>query len=154
MARRKRHSRPSVLVTFEEPHPSAWADSKDSSLFQLAARLRSPSKNLHAAMTELAQAEQRLSEVQTEGSQRWRRPSWYVAAEAKEEAAGNAIELIYQQIAQTPAHTKAGLAIKLQLVAELYGETLSSATRSTTRTWFPSCCGRFSPIPLVSSRDR
>lgn len=133
MARRKRHSRPSVsgLVTFEEPHPFAWADSKDSSLFQLAARMRVAEQTLHAAMTELAQAEQRLSEVQTEGSQRRRRPSWYVAANAQEEAAGEALELIYQKIVQTPAHTKAGLAIKLQLVAWLYGENLSDAADDT-----------------------
>ncbi len=106
----------SGLVTFEEPHPSAWAGSKDSPLFQLAARMRVAKQTLHAAMTELAQAEHRLSEVQTEGSQRRRRPSWYVAAGAQEEAAGEALELIYQKIVQTPAHTKAGLAIKLQLV--------------------------------------
>ncbi|MDP2368145.1 hypothetical protein [Rhodoferax sp.] len=80
---------------------------------------------LHAAMAELARAEQRLSEAQKEeGANRRRRPSWYVAAKAKEEAAGDALELIHQQIAQTPAHTKAGLAIKLQLTAMLYGENL------------------------------
>jgi hypothetical protein len=60
-----------------------------------------------------------------------RRPSWYVAAEAKEEAAGDALELIYPQIAQTPAQTKAGLAVKLQLVAGLYGETLSEGVHDT-----------------------
>lgn len=130
MARKKCRSRSSVpgLVTFEEPHPSAWAGSKDAALFQLAARMRVAEQTLHATMTELAQAEQRLSEVQTEeGSSRQRRPSWYAAAEGREEAAGDALELIYQQIAQTPAHTKAGLAIKLQLMAALYGETLSEA---------------------------
>ena len=134
MARRKRPKRSSVsgLVKFEEPHPSDWVGSGDAALFQLAARMRVAEQSLHAAMTELAQAEQRLSEVQTEeGSNRRRRPSWYVAAEAEEEAAGDALELIYQQIAQTPAQTKAGLAIKLQLVAVLYGETLSEAVDDT-----------------------
>ena len=124
---RKRPRRPPIsgLVKFEEPHPSAWAGSRDAPLFQLTARMRVAEQALHAAMTELAQAEQRLSEVQKEeGANRRRRPSWYVAAEAKEEAAGDALEMIYQQIAQTPAHTKAGLTIKLQLTAILYGENL------------------------------
>lgn len=134
MARRKRRKRSSVpgLVTFEEPQTSDWAGSKDTALFQLAARMRVAEQTLYVAMTELAQAEQRLSEVQQEERPgRLRRPAWYVAAEAKEEAASDALELIYQQIAQTPAQTKAGLAIKLQLVAELYGETLSNADDDT-----------------------
>ncbi len=123
---RKRPRRPpiSALVKFEEPHPSAWAGSRDAPLFQLAARMRVAEQILHAAMTELARAEQRLSEVQKEEGAKRRRPSWYVAAEAKEEAAGDALEMIYQQIAQKSAHTKAGLAIKLQLTAMLYGENL------------------------------
>ncbi|TAJ31624.1 MAG: hypothetical protein EPO64_02285, partial [Nitrospirae bacterium] len=90
-------------MKFEEPHPSAWAGSRDAPLFQLAARMRVAEQTLHAAMTELAQAEQRLSEAQKEeGANRRRRPSWYAAAEAKEEAAGDVLEMIYQQIAQTP----------------------------------------------------
>src|SRR5690348_15556611 len=96
----------SGLVRFEEPAPADWGSSPDGPLFQLAARLRLAEKALDAAMSELAEAEQRLSEAQTEkGSSRRRRPSWFVAAEAKEEAAGDALELIYQQIAQTPART-------------------------------------------------
>ncbi len=134
MAHKKLRSRHSVpgLVTFEEPHPSAWGGSKDAALFQLATRMRVAEQTLHATMNDLAQAEQRLSETQAgEGSIRRRRPSWYVAAEAREEAAGDALELLYQQIAQTPAHTKAGLAIKLQLVAVLYGETVGDVVADT-----------------------
>lgn len=129
MTRRKRRWRPSVspLVRFEEPHPSTRASDKDAALFHLAAKVRHAEQTLHTAMAQLAQAEQRLSEVQAEERRR-RRPSWYVAAEAEEEAAGNALELIYQQVVQTPAHTKAGLAIKLQLAATLYGETFSEGT--------------------------
>jgi hypothetical protein len=112
-------------VKFEESRPSARADNKDAALFHVAARLRVAEQALNAAMTELAQAELRLADVQAEaGPGRRRRPPWYIAAEAKEEAAGDALELIYQQIALTPAHTKAGLAIKLQLTAMLYGENL------------------------------
>src|SRR5689334_14522407 len=122
---RRRLSSTSALVRFEEPDPSARADNRDATLFNLVARMRVAEQTLHAAMTALAEAEQRLSEARPEeSSSRRRRPSWYVAAEAKEEAAGNALELIYQQIAQTPARTKAGLAIKLQLTAMLYGENL------------------------------
>jgi hypothetical protein len=54
-----------------------------------------------------------------------------VSAEAKEKEAGAALEAIYRQIAEAPAHTKAGLAIKLQLVAMLYGENLEEGGGDT-----------------------
>ena len=70
-----------------------------------------------------AQADQRLSEALKGRGDTGRRaqPAWFIAARDKEEAAGDALEGIYQQVALTPAHTKAGLAIKLQLVVLLYG---------------------------------
>jgi len=128
MARRKRSRRHSVLglVKFEEADPAAWADSMDRRLFQLAARMRVAEQALHAAMDELAQAEQRLS-AQT----KQKRPAWYAAAEGKEKQAGAALETIYRQIAETPAHTKVGLALKLQLVAMLYGENLDEGGDDT-----------------------
>lgn len=125
MVRKNRPARRFVseLVRFEEPAPADWGSSPDGPLFQLAARLRLAEQALDTAMSELAGAEQRLSRTE-KGSSRRKPPSWFGAAEAKEQAAGDALELIYQQIARTPAHTKAGLAIKLQLTATLYGENL------------------------------
>jgi hypothetical protein len=127
MARKKRRRRSSTstLVRFENSPFSTRAGNNDAALFHLAARMRVAEQTLNAAMTALATAEQRLLEGRTEErSGRRKRLSCHIAAEAKEEAAGNALEVIYQQIAETPAHTKAGLAIKLQLTAMLYGENL------------------------------
>ncbi len=128
MGRKKRPRPPSVpgLVKFEEPHSSAWAGSRDAGLFQAAAKMRVAEQELDAAMDELALAEQRLSELpkakRTIG--RVGRPAWFVTAEQKEQAAGHALEDLYQQISRLRAHTKPGLAIKLRLLAELYGEAV------------------------------
>lgn len=126
MARRKRPRRAPIsrLVKFEEPHPSSWAGSRDAELFQAAAKMRVAEQELNTAMDELSLAEQRLSDLpknkRTLG--RGGRPAWFVAAVEKEQAAGHALESIYQQITRLRAHTKPGLAIKLRLLAELYGE--------------------------------
>jgi hypothetical protein len=77
---------------------------------------------LHDAMDELAQAERRLSELPRKRRPA-RRPAWFVAAVRKGQAAGDALEQVYQQIAQARAQTKAGLGIKLRLLVALYGET-------------------------------
>ena len=127
MARRKRPRRPSVpgLVTFEEPTPMAWASSRDERLLRLAARMRVAEQALHAAMDELAQAEQRLPGPARTGPAG--RPAWFAAVARKEEAAGEAVEQSYREIASIRAHTKAGLAIKLGLAMQLYGETVDES---------------------------
>lgn len=124
MARRKRPRRLSVpgLVKFDEPSPAAWANSRDGRLLRLAARMRVAEQALHAAMDELAQAEQRLSAAARTG--RTGKPAWFVAATRNEEVAGEVVEQFYREIAGVRAHTKAGLAIKLSLAVELYGETV------------------------------
>lgn len=123
MARGKRPRRPSVpgMVVFEETDPTAWAGSRDGRLLRLAARMRVAEQALHAAMDELAQAEQRLSGAARAG--RTGKPAWFVAVVRNEEAAGEAVEQLYREIASVRAHTKAGLAIKLSLALQLYGET-------------------------------
>lgn len=108
------------MVKFEEAGPGAWADSKDAALLQLAARVQVAEQALHDAMDELAQAERRLSDS-SRSPQSARQPAWFVAIVRKEQAAGDALEQVYQQIAQTRAQTKEGLGIKLRLLAALYG---------------------------------
>jgi hypothetical protein len=75
-------------------------------------------------MDELAMAERRLSDASKKRRTigRSARPPWFVAAAQKELVAGQALEVVYEQITRWRAHTKPGLAIKLRLLAELYGE--------------------------------
>lgn len=122
MAKRKLPRRLSVpgLVKFGEADPGAWAGSKDATLFQLAARMQVAEQALQDAMDELGQAERRLSDLVTDRPPA-RQPAWFVAIARKEQAAGDALEQVYQQIARTRAHTKEGLGIKLRLLAALYG---------------------------------
>jgi hypothetical protein len=107
----------------EGPAPSGRT-SRDAALFELAARLLGADQAHAAAMTKLARAEQRFAAMAAPKKRGRRRPAWLAAAQERETATGDALEVIYYQIAQTPARTKAGLAIKLRLVALLYGETV------------------------------
>ena len=126
MAKRKRPRRHSVpgMVKFEEPDSAAWVGNKDGPLLRLAARLSVAEQALDAAMDELERAEQRLSAAR---ANRPAKPSWFVAAAQKEEAAGEAVEQLYREIGRVRAHTKAGLAIKLRLAAQLYGDMVDEA---------------------------
>lgn len=120
MARRKRTGGGPVpeLAGFKP------ADSQtDARLLWLAERMRSGERALQAAMDELAAAEQRLSQ--------WRRtkrtgrpPAWYGAAVRRERTAGAALEGTYKAIARARARTSSGLAIKVTVLATLYGEVL------------------------------
>src|SRR5688572_6263279 len=100
MAGRRRPRRHSVsgMVKFEEVGPAAWGTSKDAPLFQLMARMRVAEQALHGAMDELAQAEQRLAEL-PETRRAARRPVWFTSAVQKEQAAGDALEQVYEAIA-------------------------------------------------------
>lgn len=101
------------------------------------------SANEALALPALQRAEQWLS---TQIKQK--HPAWYGAAEAKKKQAGDALETLYRQIAETPAHTKVGLALKLQLVAMLYGENLDEGRDDTDivsillRSLITDECGR------------
>jgi hypothetical protein len=81
---------------------------------------------LRAAMTELARAERKLAKLDGM-SAKYDLPPWFVAREEAEAAAGALVESLYEQIAETRAHSKAGLAIKLRLVATLYGDDPTTA---------------------------
>jgi hypothetical protein len=120
MARRRptRHGSVPGMVRFEEPKAAVLATSGDGALFQLGARVAE--QTLDDAMVELAQAEQRLYQLSREKSAPRHTPTWFVATQERETAAGDALETLYRQIA--PPNTKAGLAIKLQLAALLYSE--------------------------------
>ena len=77
-------------------------------------------------MDELARAEQRLSPAERTG--RTGKPAWFIATTQKEETAGEAVEQLYREIGSVRAHTRAGLAIKLRLALQLYGETADEPT--------------------------
>jgi predicted ArsR family transcriptional regulator len=108
------------------PEPAGFksADSQsDVRLFRLAERMRLADHALQAAMDELAAAEQRLSKWRrTKGS--GRPPAWYGAAVRRERTVGAALEEIYKAIARARARTRSGLAIKVRVLATLYGEVL------------------------------
>lgn len=111
------------MVRFGEPKAGTGPISGDAELFHLAARLRVAEQTHDEAMAELAQAEQRFSQL-SRAKDSPRIPTWFVAAERREAAAGNALEIIYRQIAQAPAETKIGVSIKLRIVMLLYGESI------------------------------
>jgi hypothetical protein len=120
MARRKRTGGGPVP---ELPSFNPAGSQSDARLFRLAERMRSGERALQAAMDELAAAEQRLSKWQrTKG--RGRPPAWYGAAVRRERTAGAALEDIYKTMARVRARTKSGLAIKVTVLASLYGEAL------------------------------
>lgn len=127
MARRKRPraGSPPDLVRFEEPKGTPTGP--DASLIQLARRMRVAEQALDEAMDELAEAERRFAALPEVERRSRRTPAWFTAARDREGAAGDALESIYRQIAQTPARTKTGLALKLQLVALLFGENADEA---------------------------
>lgn len=130
MSRRRRLSRSSIVTatTFEKGDSAAPEQSKDWQLLRLAARMRAVEQTLQAATDEVAQAEQRLSSAR---KTRPLRPARYIAVVAKEKKAGATLEFFYRSIAQSSAHTRAGLAIKLQLAAMLYGDNLEGAGDDT-----------------------
>ena len=107
------------------PEPARFkADAQtDARLLRLAKRMRSAEHALQAAMEELAGSERRLSERSTaKGSNR--PPAWYATAVRRERAEAAALEEIYKAIARARARTRSGLAIKVRLLATLYGEVL------------------------------
>jgi hypothetical protein len=94
----------------------------DIRLLRLAERMRLAEHALQAAMDEVAGAERRLSEMR--GKAGSRQPTWYRAAAQRERIAGVAVEDIYKAIARARARTWSGLAIKVTVLATLYGEAL------------------------------
>ena len=101
---------------------SAVDGQSDARLLRLAETMRLAEQTLQAAMEELANAEQRLS--QTPRKKGGRRPGWYDAAVRRERKAGAALEDIYKAMMRVRARTRPGLAIKVTVLATLYGEVL------------------------------
>ncbi|WP_300782358.1 hypothetical protein [Enhydrobacter sp.] len=101
------------------------ADSQgDARLLRLAKRMQAAENALHAAMDELAGAERRLLEGSRKGR---RRPAWYTAAVRREREAGSILEDVYASITAIRARTAGGLAIKVRLLATLFGQTPGQA---------------------------
>ena len=91
------------------------AATEDISPFDLAEQLTAAQYTFQAAAMELARAERRLrhSVLDTDI------PLWFVAREQAEAAAEAQVQVLYERIVQAHAWTKAGLAIKLQILAGL-----------------------------------
>jgi hypothetical protein len=96
----------------------------DARLLRLAKRMQEAEHALHAAMDELAVAERRLLEGPEKGR---RRPAWYTAAVRREREAGSILEDVYARITAGRARTTVGLAIKVRLLATLYGQVPGQA---------------------------
>jgi hypothetical protein len=102
------------------------AETEDAKLLRLASTMKMVERELHAAMDRLESAEKRLSQLPGTKRARGRRPAWYLAAVQKERITGKNLERTYHQIARVRAKTKVGLAIKVRLLADLYGELVGS----------------------------
>jgi hypothetical protein len=98
---------------------------EDAELFDLAEELSGADHVLQAAATKLARAERKLERTTLVSGHDL--PTWFLADEEDEAAARAVIDSLYEQIADTRAHTKAGLAIKLRLLAALYGDDPTAA---------------------------
>jgi hypothetical protein len=105
----------------------------DTSLFELADELSAAVHELSAASARLSQAERRLAR-QPAADAKEPLPAWFEAAEAAESAASALIGRLCIQIANIPARTKAGLAVKLRLVAGVFSEDDSAAGRRAGRS--------------------
>jgi hypothetical protein len=128
MARTRRLStRPprSYLVAYDEPLSSEVSAGPDSALLELARRMRLAEQALHEAMDDLVDAEQRHAATRAKPLRR--QPDWLIAAQRRESAAIDSLEAIFQAIVRAPAHTKAGLGIKVQVIANLYGQSADDA---------------------------
>jgi hypothetical protein len=99
---------------------------KDADLFELAEELSGADHALQAAASKLACAERKLERTALLTGRDL--PAWFLACEEAEAAARAVFESLYEQIADTRAHTKAGLAIKLRLLAAFYADDPTAAS--------------------------
>lgn len=105
--------------------PYIIASAKDDAiLFELAEELNVADHMLKATTTELSRAERRLERTALLRDQEI--PAWFARCEEAEAAARAVIEALHDQIADTRAYSKAGLAIKLQLLAMFYRDDPTS----------------------------
>jgi uncharacterized membrane protein len=128
MKNRARNQEPNFFV-------SAYVWSKgaiDTSLFELADELSAAWHELNAASARLSQAERRLAR-QSAVDAKEPLPVWFEAAEAAESAASALIGRLCIQIANTPARTKAGVAIKLRLLGDVFRDDDGAAGQTQSR---------------------
>jgi hypothetical protein len=87
---------------------------------RLVRDLRAAKVRLEFAMAELGKAERRYFALPR--SKRRPPPDWYQSAQHAETLAGDGVEEVSHRIARTRARGREGLAIKVQLLAEAYGQ--------------------------------
>lgn len=92
--------------------------SEDINLFELAEELCAADHMLQAARSELASAERRLQRLTL--FQGGELPGWFVAREEAEAAARALVDSLCEEIAAAPVRSRAGLAIKLRVLAALF----------------------------------
>jgi hypothetical protein len=92
--------------------------SEDMSLFELAEELHAADHTLQAARTELARAERKLQRLTLFPGEEL--PGWFVAREDAEAAARILVDTLCEEIATAPVRSRAGLAIKLRVLAALF----------------------------------
>jgi hypothetical protein len=91
---------------------------EDMSLFELAEELYAADHTLQAARTELASAERKLQRLTLFSGDEL--PAWFVAREEAETAARILVDTLCEEIAIAPVRSRAGLAIKLRVLAALF----------------------------------
>lgn len=92
--------------------------SEDMRLFELAEELYAADHTLQAARTELASAERKLQRLTLFPGEEL--PDWFVAREEAEAAARILVETLCEEIATAPVRSRAGLAIKLRVLAAFF----------------------------------
>jgi hypothetical protein len=99
--------------------PYAFAHAtEDVVLFELAEELDAADHMLQAARTELARAERKLQRLRLLPEEEL--PDWFTAREEAEAAAHAIVESLCEEIAGKRASSRAGLAIKLRVLAAIF----------------------------------
>lgn len=100
----------------------------DSRLIDLARRMRLEEGALHDAMDRLAEAERQIASIAK--PTRERQLNQLTSAQEQEAVAVDYLEAIFREIASTPAQTKIGLEIKIQVACIVYGECVGDHENS------------------------
>lgn len=96
------------------------AKTGDAEWIALAEQLRLAELQLHRALDHFAVAERRFFGLPRRQRKR-AIPDWYTAAQEAEASTVDALDAIYVQIAETCVTAKAGLTLKLRLLATAHG---------------------------------
>lgn len=113
------------VVAVVPPSAPASASTEDTVTWVgLVRDLRAAGEDLKLAMAELGKAERRYFALPR--SKRRSPPDWYQSAQRAETLAGDVVEEVSHRIARTRARGREGLAIKVRLLAEAYGQVLET----------------------------